>query len=87
MPLPAPYVHSWGCLRWAAMSVLLGSTPALADGAAILRCRQVAEPAQRMACYEAIAVPLAHTAPAMPTPSALPAPTGADGFGLEAMNS
>jgi len=71
----------------AAMAWLVMSTPALADGAAILSCRAVIEPAQRLACYEAIIVSPARgatptPAPRVPAPSA--APTSADSFGLEA---
>ncbi len=69
---------------WIAAGLLLTAGPALADGAAILRCRQLAEPAQRMACYEAIVVPVAgavaQTLPPVPAP---PDPTKVGNFGLE----
>lgn len=53
----------------------LASSAALADGAAILLCRQQVDAAQRFRCYESIAVPEAGTA-------ALP-PRSVELFGLE----
>lgn len=60
-----------------ALTLLLASSAAFADGAAVLRCRQVGEPTQRFACYEAIAVPgeAAATAPKQqPQSLSLPVP-------------
>lgn len=60
--------------RWALPLALL-TTAAAADDAALQRCRQIAEPGARLACYDAIAV----------RPAAAPAPvaTGAN-FGFDA---
>lgn len=73
---------------WLGVGLLLTTGPALADGAAILRCRQVADLAQRMACYEAIVVPVAGSvaplpAPARPQPQPQPQPSDNGNFGLE----
>jgi hypothetical protein len=57
-----------------ALALLLVSSLAFADDASLRRCRQVAEPAQRLSCYDAITV----AAPAEPPPA-----RGADGFGLD----
>jgi len=72
------------------MASLVMSTPALADGAAILRCRVLIEPALRMACYEAIVVPAVGAATPTPAPATRAqsaAPTSPDSFGLEAKNA
>jgi hypothetical protein len=69
---------------WIAMGGLLTAGPALADGAAILRCRQLAEPAQRLACYEAIVVPTAGAVAQTPPPApASPDLPQVGNFGLE----
>ena len=63
---------------------LLACGAARADDAALRRCRALAEPAARLACYDA--VPLAAVpAVAAPASSALPAPGGvaATDFGLD----
>ena len=70
--------------------LLLVSTSALADDAGILRCRAINEPAARLACYDALAVPSttgkAAPPPAQATPAAQPASRPAqtpEQFGLE----
>lgn len=69
---------------WIAAGLLLTTGPALADGAAILRCRQVADLVQRMACYEAIVVTVPGAAAQAPQPApAPPGPPKAGNFGLE----
>lgn len=68
----------------AALALLLSSSATFADGAAIFRCRQLTEPAQRFACYEAIVVPTVAAAPApQPSPPPAAAPPSAAQFGLE----
>lgn len=47
--------------------LLLAAFPALADDAGLLRCRAIADPAARLACYDALAAP---GAPAKPAPAA-----------------
>ncbi len=67
---------------WTALGLLLlASGSAFADGAAILRCRQQVDAAQRFACYESIVVTV--TASAMQMPPAAPPVSSADLFGLE----
>lgn len=70
-------------LSTVALILLLASGAALADGAAILRCRQQVDPGQRFICYESIVVAEAVAAPvtrAAPTPPLSPS---AEMFGLE----
>lgn len=55
-----------------ALILLLASGSALADGATILRCRQLADTAQRFTCYESIVVPVAVTAAQAPPDGLLP---------------
>jgi len=74
---------------------LLASSAALADDAAVLKCRTLPDTAQRLACYDAMpvgATPLASapvgTAPASAAPAAAPASaanarTAEQAFGLE----
>ena len=67
-----------------AFGLLLTAGPAQADGAAILRCRQVADPAQRLACYEAIVLPVAGSDALVPVPAPTqPPPPNVGNFGLE----
>ncbi len=61
------------------VSLLLISTAALADDAGLLRCRGIADPTARLACYDALPV----TAPEAAKP-ALPQPTPTEQFGLPA---
>jgi len=56
------------------LALLLASSLAFADDTSLRRCRQLAEPAQRLSCYDAIVV----AAPAEPPPA-----RGANGFGLD----
>jgi phage baseplate assembly protein W len=59
----------------------VASGAAYADGAAILRCRLQVDPAQRFACYEAIAVPTpSASAPQQPVVGTT---RSAETFGLE----
>jgi hypothetical protein len=59
--------------KYLALPLLLAvSSAALADDAAIQKCRAVADAGQRLACYDAIAL-----APAMPKPARAAAPVAA----------
>lgn len=81
------FVASLGAF-WTALGLLLITGPALADGSAVLRCRQLAEPAQRMACYEAIVVPIAGAVAQAPLPAPTPPdPPKVGNFGLEAKSA
>jgi hypothetical protein len=60
--------------KLSALWVLLIVTAAHADDASILRCRKIADSAQRLECYDA--VPVATTSETTPRP-------GPDNFGLE----
>lgn len=65
------------------------ATPALADDAALQRCRQVSEAGARLACYDAIrigapaAAAAAAATPAGPTPATAAPARAADSFGIE----
>lgn len=61
--------------------LLLASSHALADDAAILKCRSVADVAARVACYDAIPVGVARPAAAVAT---APARSAEQDFGMEA---
>lgn len=63
--------------------LLLASGSALADDAAILKCRTVADVAARVACYDAIPVGVAR--PAAAAVAAAPARTAEENFGMEAV--
>ena len=63
--------------------LLLVSSAALADDAALLRCRAVADPTARLACYDALPLNAAETAKA---PAAPPQQTP-EQFGLPAAKS
>ena len=68
-----------------ALSLLSGA--ALADDAAILKCRSLSDTGARLACYDAIQVgakPALATAAAAPAAGAAPAPTREANFGIEA---
>lgn len=58
--------------------LLLASPLALADPAGIARCRAIAEPAARLACYDALPVPAADAKAAAAVPVQTP-----QQFGLE----
>jgi hypothetical protein len=53
--------------------LLLVSTTALADDATVLQCRSLADPASRLACYDAMPVGQARPALAAAAPAAAPA--------------
>ena len=83
---PSAYAASGALLL--AFGLLLTAGPAQADGAAILRCRQVADMAQRLVCYEAIVVPVAGSVVPVPVPATgqpqpQPQPPNIGNFGLE----
>lgn len=59
-------------------ALMLVSGAALADDAAMLRCRQVADGPARLACYDAIPLPV--TVPAAAAPAAMPAAAPAAGM-------
>lgn len=61
--------------------LLLMSGAALADDAAFLRCRGIADPAARLACYDALPVPVTETRAEPAKPAALPLEPTAQ-FGL-----
>ncbi len=66
--------------------LLLASGCALADDAAILKCRTVTDIAARVACYDAIPVGVARpAAAATPAVAAAPARTAEENFGMEAV--
>ncbi len=54
--------------------LLAAATPALADDDALERCRAIKDPALRLACYDAIALPAPGTPAAAPTPGRSAAP-------------
>ena len=88
---PVPSASSTSILALAA--ALLASGAALGDDAALARCRAIADPAARLACYDALApateakpgsssaAPAAAGAPAQP--AAAPPQSPAAQFGLE----
>jgi len=66
--------------------LLLASGSALANDAALLKCRTVTDVAARVACYDAIPVGVARPAAAASTPAAAaPAATAEENFGMEAV--
>ena len=65
------------------LSLLCASGAALADDAALLACRSLAETGARLACYDAIPVGARATAARAAAPAATPAVTPEQGFGLE----
>ena len=67
---------------WIAAVVLFTGGPALADGAAVLSCRQITDPPQRLICYDAMAVPVSAIVAQTPLLAPLPPPQ-AENFGLE----
>ena len=62
------------------LALLVASSTALADDAALLKCRALPDIATRVACYDAIPVGVARTAAA-----AAPARTPEQNFGMEAV--
>jgi hypothetical protein len=86
----------------AAVSAQSAAPVAAVDASAVQRCRIIAEPAARLACYDAIALPglgsrsgwgapvagaAAPAATAVPAPGAAPAAAPGERFGLPARRS
>ena len=70
------------------LALLTASSTALADDAALLKCRTLSDTATRVACYDAIPVGAASPAAAAATATAAataPARTPEQNFGLEAV--
>ena len=65
------------------VALLTASTTALADDAALLKCRTLSDTATRVACYDAIPVGVA--APAAAAAATAPTRTPEQNFGLEAV--
>lgn len=65
--------------------LLLASGSALANDAAILKCRAVSDVAARVACYDAIPVGVAGPAAATQAAPAVAAATAEENFGMEAV--
>ena len=63
--------------------LLFASSTALADDAALLKCRALTDIAARVACYDAI--PLGAAAPAVAAAAAAPQRTPEQNFGMEAV--
>lgn len=66
-------------------TLLTASSTALADDAALLKCRTLSDTATRVACYDAIPVGVAGPAVAAAAAAAAPARTPEQNFGLEAV--
>ena len=66
-------------------TLLTASSTALADDAALLKCRALSDTAMRVACYDAIPVGVASPATAAAAAAAAPARTPEQNFGLEAV--
>ena len=66
-------------------ALLTASSTALADDAALLKCRTLSDTATRVACYDAIPVGVAGPAAAAAVAAAAPARTPEQNFGLEAV--
>jgi len=65
------------------LALLTASSTALADDAALLKCRTLSDTATRVACYDAI--PVGAAAPAAAAAVTAPARTPEQNFGLEAV--
>lgn len=65
------------------LALLTASSTALADDAALLKCRTLSDTATRVACYDAI--PVGAAAPAAAAVATAPARTPEQNFGLEAV--
>jgi hypothetical protein len=65
-----------------AFGLLLTASPAQADAAAILRCREVVDLSQRLVCYEAIVVPVSGAVAEVSVPGPAREPN-VDNFGRE----
>ena len=73
---------SWA-LAALVLALLSASAPGHASDAAILRCRALAAPADKLACYEAIVVPAAERGAAPASRPAAPPVAEEARFGLE----
>jgi len=67
------------------LALLTASSTALADDAALLKCRTLSDTATRVACYDAIPVGAAGPAAGAPAAATAPARTPEQNFGLEAV--
>jgi len=67
------------------LALLTASSTALADDAALLKCRTLSDTATRVACYDAIPVGAAGPGAAAAAAAAAPARTPEQNFGLEAV--
>ncbi|MBB6133297.1 hypothetical protein HD842_001408 [Massilia aurea] len=67
------------------VALLTVSGTALADDAALLKCRTLSDTASRVACYDAIPVGIAGPAAATGTAAAAPVRTPEQNFGMEAV--
>ena len=67
------------------LALLTASSTALADDAALLKCRTLSDTATRVACYDAIPVGAAAPAAAAAAAATAPARTPEQNFGLEAV--
>ena len=67
------------------LALLTASSTALADDAALLKCRTLSDTATRVACYDAIPVGAAGPAAGATAAAAAPARTPEQNFGLEAV--
>lgn len=65
------------------LALLTASSPALADDAALLKCRTLSDTATRVACYDAI--PVGAAGPGASAAAVAPARTPEQNFGLEAV--
>lgn len=65
--------------------LLLASSAAVADDAAILKCRAIAEVGARVTCYDAIVVGQARSAPAGAAAPVVTARQREENFGIEAV--
>jgi hypothetical protein len=66
-------------------TLLTASSTALADDAALLKCRTLSDTATRVACYDAIPIGVAGPAVVAAAAAAAPARTPEQNFGLEAV--
>jgi len=67
------------------LALLTASSTALADDAALLKCRTLSDTATRVACYDAIPVGAAGPAAGATAAATAPARTPEQNFGLEAV--
>jgi hypothetical protein len=67
--------------------LLTVAAPALADESALQRCRKIADPGQRLSCYDAIVEPLPAAAPARSPAADFGRPSRLAGDELEVIES